>query len=45
MYSPLPNKEEKVIALEARKEALERVHGKGSYTRFRPWNEMHSVRF
>ena len=41
----LPNKEEKVIALEARKEALERVHGKGSYTRFRPWNEMHSVRF
>ena len=42
----LPNKEEEqLIALEARKAALEREYGKGSYIRKRPWNEMHSVRF
>ena len=39
----LPNKEEKVIALEARKAALERKYGKGSFLRLRPWNEMYSL--
>ena len=34
----LPNKEEEIaIALEARKAALEKEYGRGSYIKYRPW--------